>query len=603
MMARPTSWRPIRLCSWIYLLLQTLHYCHARSLCGIIDQRTAIVGDRLFFASGNYTFDDDGQPMHNTSMLYWLPLNASVDVSGPIDVSVLGTSDLPSDALSGGKDPISGGFAGTFFYDRTSLYAYAGMVGPEADGINNALWSFNTTSNAWKLVEVQGGKIAFGNNSEGVHASDPGTGYSFYTGGWEVAYNGTHNGTVKFQCFNSNVAPQWTFMTATAGIQGPDILKGAMVYLRKGQSGVLVAFGGYQTAYRGTEFAAWNWDRRPFTDIYIYDIFSNMWYMQKATGDIPDPRTEFCAGVSSAPDDSSFQITIHGGWDQLHGYAFNDVYVLSIPSFRWIKVDDSNNPDLLGDATPGRNRHKCDVWNETQLIVSGGQVNSKSNVGKFSLINENLNERCNKTYPPIKVLDTSTYTWRTQFDPSLEYTVPGAVTAIIGGNSSGGATLKSPSSGWASDDLDGIFKQTVPRNLYVYGSNSNTSSPSSPTPTGTSQNDDQATNKLSGGAIAGIVVGCVAGVAILAGALLWYRRRKASAQRTETGNVPLMEGPSWQKPELDSVNAARYELGTQPFLGHEVHGEDAPGSVRKYASPVELADSSRPAELGDQTPH
>jgi hypothetical protein len=211
-------------------------------------------------------------------------------------------------------------------------------------------------------------------------------------------------------------------------VQGPDILKGAMVFVRKGKAGVLIAFGGYQTAYEGVEFASWPWDRRPFSDIFIYDIFSSTWYRQTAVGDLPELRTEFCAGVSSAPDDSSFQITIHGGWDQLRGRAFNDVYVLSVPSFRWIKVQDSNNPDLLGPDEPGRNRHKCDVFNETSLIVTGGTVT-------FGLGDTvSLSSRgCNATYPPIKVLDTSTYTWRAQFDPSLSYSVPSVVTAVIGG--------------------------------------------------------------------------------------------------------------------------------------------------------------------------
>ncbi|KAI1380774.1 hypothetical protein F4677DRAFT_441107 [Hypoxylon crocopeplum] len=588
-MARPAFRNPVRICSSTYVLLQLLSCCRARSLCGILDQRSAIVGDRLFFASGNYTFDD-GQPFHNTSSLYWLPLNSTIDVTGPVDVSLLGSSDLPDDTLSGGKDPISGGFSGSFFYDRTSFYAYAGMVGPEANGVNNALWSFNTTNDTWSLVKVQGGEISFGNNSEGVHASDPRTGSSFYTGGWELAFNGTHNGTVKFQSFNSD-SPQWSFMTATTGMQGPDILKGAMVYLRKGQSGVLVAFGGYQTAYRGTEFASWDWDRRPFSDIFIYDIFSNVWYTQKATGDLPSPRTEFCAGVSAAPDDSSFQITIHGGWDQLSGTAFNDVYVLSIPSFRWIKVDASNNPDLLGSDSPGRNRHKCDVWSETQLIVSGGTITGDDFV--------QYNDKCNDTYPPFKVLDTSTYTWRSQFDPSLEYSVPSTVTAVIGGNSSGGADLKAPSSGWDSEDLADIFRQTVPRDTYVASNEGSPPSNPSLNPTNTPQ-DNAAPSNLSGGAIAGIVIGvAVAIVAILFGVLAWLRKGKMSNPQPQayTSMVPGAGGPQWQKPELDAVYAARHELDAQQALVPEVHGSEVPKEGWRYDPPIELPNSSRPAEL------
>lgn len=203
-----------------------------------------------------------------------------------------------------------------------------------------------------------------------------------------------------------------------------------MVYLRKGKSGILLAFGGYQTAYpsnREPEKPWWNWDSRPFSDIFIYDIYSNTWYLQNATGHLPDPREEFCAGVSAAPDDSSFQITIHGGWDAPSKTPFNDVYVLSVPAFQWIKIKDSDNPDLMGGGKPGRNRHKCDVWKEAQLIVTGGAITDDERE------DVHLNYQCNKSHPPFKILDTSTYTWRKTFDPSLDYTVPDSVTAIIGG--------------------------------------------------------------------------------------------------------------------------------------------------------------------------
>ncbi|KAI0543483.1 hypothetical protein F4679DRAFT_568609, partial [Xylaria curta] len=555
-----------------WTLLMIISYTSARSLCSILDQRTAIVGDRLFFSSGNYTFDDDGLKGHNTSSLYWLSLNNTINVSGPINMDLLGSVNLPSDSLTGGTSPEAGGAAGTFFYDHTTLYPYAGLVGPEADGIDNALWAFNSTDDSWKLVQVEGGKISFGNNSEGVHASDARTGTSFYTGGWKMAYNGTNNGTVKFQSFNSD-APQWTFSTATSGMQGPNILKGAMVYVRKGQAGILVAFGGYQTAYQGHDFAAgWDWDQRYFSEIFIYDIFSNTWYQQTATGDLPDRRTEFCAGVSSAPDDSSFQITIHGGWDQLGGRAFNDVYVLSIPSFRWIRVDDSNNPDLLGEDQPGRNRQKCDVWNESQLIVTGGKITLGSGT------TTSLSETCNATYPPIKVLDTSTYTWRTEFDPSVKYSVPDVVSAVIGGKSSGGARLTSPSGGWGSNDLADVFKQTVARDTYTTQTNTTTNSTDTPNPSPSSP-EAKGSSGTSASEIAGIVVGVIIGLVAIAAAVffLWRRIRTHNAimvagtgDNSALGFEPLGNG-DWHKPELDG--AVRHELGDRDPA--QLHGDPA----------------------------
>ncbi|KAI1329136.1 hypothetical protein F5Y16DRAFT_409298 [Xylariaceae sp. FL0255] len=511
----------------LVLIFSPMRYASARSMCSIADQRTAIVGNRFFFSSGNYTFDDDGLPTHNTSSLYWLYLNDTIDVSGPINLDIMGSIDLPSDSLTGGQSPASGGAAGVFFYDYTTLYAYAGL----------------------SLIQVEGGKISFGNDSEGQHATDTSTGTSFYTGGWTMDYNGTNNGTVKFQSFNSD-APQWTFETATSGngIQGPDMLKGAMVYVRKGRAG----------------FSGWPWDQRPFSDVFIYDIFSNAWYQQTATDDLPSLRTEFCAGVSSAPDDSSFQITMHGGWDQFEEQAFNDVYVLSIPSFRWIKVDDSNNPDLLGPDQPGRNRLKCDVWNETSLIVSGGQITYGIGDDHISLSNY-----CNKTYPPIKVLDTSSYAWRTEFSPSGEYSVPDVVSAIIGGNSSGGASLTAPSSGWSSDEFASIFSQTVPRATSPDG-NTDTNQSNTTSPTSAPKNSS-APNGLSAGVIAGIVIGAFVLAVLIAGAIYFFR----SKPRSPKSQITMTEPSSnlFFKPELSGTPANRYELSTEPppremFVAH-----------------------------------
>ncbi|KAI0431689.1 hypothetical protein F5Y09DRAFT_303967 [Xylaria sp. FL1042] len=577
--------------------LSLLQQAYGRAMCGILDQRTAIVDDRLFFCSGNYSFDDDGLPRYTTSSIYWLHLNDTVNVTGPIDLALLGTADLPSESLSGGKNPDPGGSAGTFFYDHTMLYPYAGLVGPEANGINNALYAFNSSSDEWALVPVEGGKISFGDNSEGVSASDPRTGTSFYTGGWIIAYNGTLNGTVKFRSSNSDI-PNWSFETAVGGMQGPDILKGSMVYVRKGQAGILVAFGGYQTAYPGTEIPDSPWDQRPFYDIYIYDIFSSTWYHQTATGEIPDLRTEFCAAVSSAPDDSSFQITIHGGWDQLRRRAFNDVWVLSLPSFRWIKVEDSGNPDLAGVDQPGRNRHKCDMWNETSMIVTGGEIT----LGEWNTTL--LAQMCNPSYPPIKVLDTSTYTWQTQFNPGLTYSVPEVVTRVIGGDSSGGAVITEPELGWESGDLVDIFRETVVRDTYVppgrsiqkNPSNTSSNTSSSPVPSHASKptelrnpsasNTDtpdksQAGVSLGTGAIAGIAIGGVAVLASVFAALFFccMRRKNQAPDKAPTPSTSSLPSVTtvprikrWHKPELDAIMAQRYELAVEDRI-HEVQGD------------------------------
>lgn len=39
----------------------------------------------------------------------------------------------------------------------------------------------------------------------------------------------------------------------------------------------------------------------------------NGWYTQTITGAAPEPRVDFCVGMVSAPDESSFNIHMYGG--------------------------------------------------------------------------------------------------------------------------------------------------------------------------------------------------------------------------------------------------------------------------------------------------
>ena len=366
-----------------------------------------------------------------------------------------------------------------------------------------------------------------------------------------MAYNNSNNGIVRFDSSDST-QPLWNFQTAQGGtMQGPDILKGSMNFVRKGQAGILVAFGGYNTTHKGTEFAAgWDWDQQSLSNVFVYDIFSNVWYLVEATGDLPPLRAEFCSSVSSAPDDSSFQITIHGGWDQFYGRAYGDVYVLTLPAFEWIKIDAPS--DL-------RNRHACNMFLDgTQMIVSGG-----GGGGSY----------CNQSYPPIKVLDTSTYTWQTHFQPDgLEYSVPSVVTAIVGGDSKGGATINQPKAGWKNPDLGTIFSQTLPRDTYVYPSSSkNNSAPNpAPKPQGSS---------VSTGAIAGGVVGGAIALALICVAI-WLCTRKRKQRRNGQGG----SANNWTKPELGGHEIGR---GSRAF----------PGELEPNRPPAQLETKTDRAEL------
>ena len=65
---------------------------------------------------------------------------------------------------------------------------------------------------------------------------------------------------------------------------------------------------------------------------------------QKATGDIPLPRYRTCSVLVSAPDLSSFQIYVFSGVTEGDFYIL-DLYVLTIPTFNWTKIEMKNYPN------------------------------------------------------------------------------------------------------------------------------------------------------------------------------------------------------------------------------------------------------------------
>lgn len=133
-----------------------------------------------------------------------------------------------------------------------------------------------------------------------------------------------------------------------------------------------------------------------------------------------------CTAVSAAPDDSSFQITAYGGWNLFDGKANEDVFVLSLPSFQWVNVSSSSNPEIALNNPVGRYFASCGMYRDRQMIVLGGLVDYGSK-------NENANS-CNDDWPSVRALDVSTFSWMRDWEPNPQpYTVPSQVTKIIGG--------------------------------------------------------------------------------------------------------------------------------------------------------------------------
>lgn len=147
-----------------------------------------------------------------------------------------------------------------------------------------------------------------------------------------------------------------------------------------GEKGVLVVFGGESNsdgAIGPDDFSC-----LLMSNIHIIDIAALMdttpgpgsvripkeqlWYVQNATDDVLQPRGESCAVLATAPDKSSHNIYIYAGRNQANNVYYDDVYVLSLPSFTWTKVYGPGDKRCYG--------HTCHAVGNGQMLTIGGDL-------------------------------------------------------------------------------------------------------------------------------------------------------------------------------------------------------------------------------------
>lgn len=438
---------------------------------------------------------------------------------------------------------------GAFFVDAngTKLYSIAGFPDSSSDGINS-LPAYDVQFDNWSAISPGNAPLNKLNRGQAMFATTEPTGFGlgFIAGGMDwipgmVIFNASDPNNVSWSNFTGDVPYFW----------GP-----TTEYVRFGKKGVLVAVGGYSSIDNSVQ--------RNMSAVQVYDIDSNRWFEVTATGDIPPARSSFCSGLSSARDDSSFQMTIYGGYNKESGGkqglgVMNNIYVLTMPAFRWIQIPSQGNSTV--NVTSSR-RHLCNTYHDRQMIVLGGD---QSDAGGNSV------SGCNAQYPPLKLLDTSAYSWQTTFPlPNSTYEVPAQVYNIIGGDGSGSANLTAPVGGFNATIGDAaataIFSNRVARNQRL----SFTVKPDiAPSPS--------ATNLT--GAIVGAVVGGLVLIAGLAIYLIIFQRRRR-ARRAQIGTHS-----EWHKPELpDQTRSIQEPDGPQT---HEMDGNNFEAS-----KPNELATGS-----------
>ncbi|KAB8266037.1 hypothetical protein BDV32DRAFT_143771 [Aspergillus pseudonomiae] len=462
---------------------------------------------------------------------------------------------------------------GAAWSDGENLFFYGGYVsgvdGPSVPPLGT--WKYNIAANEWThsgfsgaaLVRLcQGGAVQSSSKAYYLSGSlNPGGNPSF--AGTEGADVYMDPGLITLDMDTL----EWTNASTADMNEWGTIGDGYTSLLESaGDEGVIVAFGGYKypvgqtlsyLAYRQNETI----HRNSMEMVRVYDIAEQKWYTQQTSGDVPGWRMSGCTVVAPAQDLSSYSIYVFGGMANTTALSDGNVYVLSVPSFRWIRVTDDNSIRI---------KHKCVRPQNNTMIVVGG--NTPVTNREYDPLPQNCDSA---TFANgIGIFDLHSLSWLSNYNASYSdaYKIPSKVSDIIGGSETGGATVVSPESGFNSTSMEDLFKK---RNNVA---DSGTSSTSTPSTTGQSSG---ASKSLSGGGIAGVVVGCVAGVGLIAGLawLLTLRHRKAKAasssrlawQSDASAIPPLDQSP---RKELYGSGPEVYEMGTRDQPRFEMPGEN-----------------------------
>ncbi|KAK5130843.1 hypothetical protein LTR08_001615 [Meristemomyces frigidus] len=538
--------------------LSSPDYMDSNVFVRMTDQASAVLGDFLYLDGGLMLWDSDSGVNNILNDTLSLPLSTSWN-NATVSFSRVSRGVYPDQPSLSYENLWVSNDSSSFYVFGGEMQGYIGGTGP----VQPMLWQFkadNSGGGTWSKAGMAQDSV-YDSLSAPTHAlATSGNGLGFALGGASncQTYSSPHlcageqtplPGLVMFNMSSnsfSNISASGkngysTYGTAYGG--------GAQLAPTFGAEGVALFFGGQTsgpTQIDGSSPAI------SLTQIAVFDPHSQTWYTQQASGnDIPEARVFFCS-VGVQGDNGTYEIFMYGGvpdgWDvgattNATANSMDEIYVLSLPSFVWFKAD--------YPALNNRYAHTCQVVGKRQLLTFGGV--------DWAQVNNALGES-NQSDPftrGLGIFDMSEMTWSDSYNATAAtYQTPDVIKSYIRAN---GAT---PSS-WSDPALAQIF--TMDSTTAISQSAS-----------------------ISGGAIAGIVIGAVAALTIVA-LLSWFliRRRKRNAQRNS--NQLLSPLPEYHHAPEKKAAQAVYELDSRSRLN------ELPSS---RLDPVELEGYNQPADNG-----
>ncbi|KIW89070.1 uncharacterized protein Z519_10555 [Cladophialophora bantiana CBS 173.52] len=534
--------------------------------------QSALVNGTLYYYGGRATTSSD-----QTSN-QWNNAFLTLDLTKPWQISSPSLTGLP---VPSGPPAVSLGY---LWNSYDALYLYGGEFSdtPVASPVPFSTWAYDISSSTWS--ELSSPQTSSGRNSEpagqpvlraaeGAGISVPNLGRGFYFGGhldflttpgWSESVARVYlRGILEYTYPGySNAAVNGGHTAGSPGIyrnitQGgtqdsagfPERADGLLVYIPGyGRSGIILGLAGGTNA----TFTQMN-------VIDVYDIDSSTWYKQATSGPTPDIRVNPCAVALSAADGSSVQVYMYGGQNLLpygEQKQYDDIWILTVPSFTWIQVDTSKQAN-----PPGRAGHMCNVWNAQMIVVGGyvGQDLSCDSPGIYVFNTSSL--QWQSGYVALQTDDNLNRQKSQQDDPSalqgsFGYSVPEEVQSVIGGNAVGSATVSAP----AQSATQGPLATGTPR-IYTVTQSGGSVATKTAAPTGTSgangdgigsssENKGSSSGTNIGAIVAGVIAGVLAVVAAYLAFCVWlyrkqlkiYKNHVAMAQRQDLAGDPRFIG-------------------------------------------------------------
>ena len=503
-------------------------------------QTSVVAGSQLYIAGGEYYNYTDG----SGPFVYDVPQDIIVDLSQSWTNATIPSTLVSRGAIPSVRRPM-------LWYDEgtNKIYRYGGWPYAEDGTYSQSLWSLDMSdaaSGGWSST-TSTGTTGLDNDSR----APGGSAYTFANstfyalGGSTPDYQTALQGFLKYD----DTTGAWTNDSSVGATStGYWAMAAAAAAPGFGTAGYLVFVGG--TSSESTPGVTTSTLLINLSLITLYDLDSGTWYQQSATGDIPSSRSAFCSVFASTAD--TFEIFIYGGSidsttdaSNPNDTGFLNVYVLSLPAFRWFKSTES--------TSTRRANHHCTVIGNRQMI-SVGSTNPSG--GGLGLTADPWNDG-------IGVFDMTALRWSDSYDATAaEYESPDVVKQYYSSN------YTTPK--WSNPTLAAVFGAQT--------SLSTEPTASAGGPSTSSRPSSSASLSVSGpnvGAIAGGVVGGVVLVAAIAIGAFCFRRRHRGKQRLANDDQNWVQG---QTHPVDTKDQTLISLGPV----------QAPSEIGSYQPRAEL---------------